>query len=100
MCLGDVGLFSYMNHKAYHEDITERNEGLPVRIFFNIDQRISKYPLQYANYRLSSGFPNGTGCDSAPGNSLDNSADSFVSRSAGEEFEYEAFIVLLLSNNW
>ena len=99
MCPGDVGLFSYINHKAYH-DITERNEGLPVRIFFNIDQRISKYPLQYANYRLSSGFSNGTGCDSAPRNSLDNSADSFVSRSAGEEFEYEVSVVLSISNNW
>ena len=49
---------------------------------------------------LSSGFLNGMGCDSAPENSLDNSADSFVSRSAGEEFEYEASIVLLISNNW
>ena len=41
---------SYMNHKAYH-DITERNWGLPVRIFFNTDQRIIKYPAQYTNYR-------------------------------------------------
>ena len=37
---------------------------------------------------------------SEPKRSLDTSAVSFPSRSAREEFEYEASFVLSISNNW
>ena len=45
------------------------------------------------------GFPIGTWFKSEPKRSLDTKAVSFPSRSAGEEFECEASIVLSISKN-
>ena len=46
------------------------------------------------------GFPIGAWFNSRPERSLDTSAVSYLSRSAGEEFECEASIVLSMPNNW